>query len=148
MGFSSIHVGTKRIQVSVPVTNWKEGAFIQVDFGHPLEGRVDQGNEATLQAKPDARTATQFDFELWERPRKALHAFTFFVLYNGALVLVGSLLRCLSSHRQLQAVFQRLRPTSTGRMSRTSCACEPLPSKSLARRCPYRRPWPVVKRPQ
>lgn len=48
VGFSSIHTSTRRIQVSVPVARWKEGALVVVDFGTPLAGRVDQGNEATL----------------------------------------------------------------------------------------------------
>ena len=80
VGFSSIHTSSKRIQVSVPVERWTEGALITIDFGEPLMGRVDQGNEATLQPRSAKSGTSILVFELWERPRGALPSFTFFVL--------------------------------------------------------------------
>ena len=80
VGFSAIHVSTKRLQGSVHMVEWREGTQMTLNFRQPIDGRVDQGTAATLQMARS--TASSLLFELWERPRSAVTSFTFFILAN------------------------------------------------------------------
>ncbi|KAL3927787.1 MAG: hypothetical protein SGPRY_002671, partial [Prymnesium sp.] len=85
----SCHLGTtysisqlapKHLQIKIYVDNWIEGCVMELDFHEAIDGRVDQGNHASLLMLKSSESKLRF--QLWEQPHDSF--FDFYLLTEEA----------------------------------------------------------------